>query len=134
MQPDVRPRRLRIAGIGLECVDGRLGLGQQLQEALALLAAEERGDAVFALDEALLLFQRKHLLAHLRFPQLDQLVGGDDVLLLQQLLGGEQPGLVDEDGALVLLYGIDDAAQSLGGALDDLFQRGNALEEMLVER
>src|SRR5262249_26597687 len=48
--------------VGLEGVDGRLGLGQQLQEALALVASEERGDAVLPLDEALLLFQRQHLL------------------------------------------------------------------------
>ena len=107
---------------------------RELQEALAPLAAEERHDPVFALGEALLLFESEHLLAHLRFPQLDQLVGGDDVLPLEQFLDGEQAGLIDEDGALVFLHGIDDAADRLGAALDDLLEAGDALEQMLVER
>jgi hypothetical protein len=34
----------------------------------------------------------------------------------------------------VLLHGIHDAAQSFRGTLDDLFECGDALEEMLVER
>jgi len=122
------------AAIGIERIDGRFSLGQQLQEAFAPLAAEERHDPVFALGESLLLFQREHLLAHLRFPQLDQLVGGDDVLPLQQLFDREQTGLVDEDGALVFLDGVDDAAKSLRAALDDFLEAGDALEQMFVER
>ena len=42
---------------------------------VALLAAEQREHPVFPLDKALFLFQSEHLLAHLRFPQLDELVG-----------------------------------------------------------
>src|SRR4051794_22421156 len=122
------------AAIRIERINGRLSLGEQLQEALAPLAAEERHDPVFALGEALLLFESEHLLAHLRFPELDQLVGGDDVLALEQFFDGEQSRLIDEDGALVLLNGIDDAADGLGAALDDLFETGDALEQMLVER
>src|SRR6185436_6325412 len=51
--------------IGIECVDGGFRFREQLKEALPLLAAEERHDAVFALGEALLLFESEHLLAHL---------------------------------------------------------------------
>jgi hypothetical protein len=96
-------------------------------------SAEERDHAVLPLREALLLLQGQHLLAHLRFPQLDQLVAGDDVFLLQQLLDRQQTGLVDEDGPLVLLDRVDDAAQALRRPLDDLFETGNALEQVLVE-
>src|SRR4051794_5108557 len=122
------------AAIGIERIDGRLSLGEELQESLAPLAAEERHDPVFALGEALLLFESEHLLAHLRFPKFDELVGGDDVLALEQFLDGEQSGLIDEDGALVFLHGIDDAADRLCAALDDLFETGDALEQMLIER
>src|SRR5205823_9875888 len=89
------------AALGVERVEGRGGLADVLEESLALVAlAEERDHAVAALVEALLLLQREHLLAHLRFPQLDELVRGDEVLLLQQLLHREEAGLVDEVGAL----------------------------------
>src|SRR5205085_590537 len=122
------------AAIGIECVEGAVGFADVLLEPLALVASEKRDDAVAALVEALLLFEREHLLAHLRFPQLDQLVGGDEVLLLQELFRGEEPGLVDEDGALMLADGVDQRTNGLGGTLDDLFERGNALQKVLVER
>ena len=77
------------AALRIEGVDRRLGIRQILTEAIALLAAKERNDPVLPLHEALLLFQREHLLAHLRFPQLDQLVRGNDVLFLQELFDGE---------------------------------------------
>ena len=105
-----------------------------LLESLALVPSEKRDDAVAALVEALLLFEREHLLAHLRFPQLDQLVRRDEVLLFKELLGGEEAGLVDEDGALVLADRVDERTNGLGGALDDLFERGDALQKVLVER
>ncbi len=122
------------AAVRIEGIDGRFGLGKELQEALAPLAAEERHDPVFALGEALLLLECEHLLAHLRFPKLDQLVGGDDVLPFQKLFHGKETGLVDEDGPLVFLHGIDDAANRLGAAFDDLLETGDPLEQMLVER
>jgi hypothetical protein len=75
----------------------------------------------------------RFLLAHLRFPQLHDLVGREHVLLLEQLLHGEQSGLVDENRPLVLLHGVDQRPDRLGRALDDLLDRGDALEEVLVE-
>ena len=119
--------------LGIERVDRRFGVGDQLEEAIALVAAEERHDAVLALGEPLLLFERQHLVAHLRFPELDELVGGDDVLLFEELFDGEEAGLVDEDRALVLLDGVDDRAEGFGGALHDLFEGGDALEEVLIQ-
>src|SRR5205823_9305131 len=98
------------AAIGIEGVECPFRFLHVLDESIALVAAEERHDAVAPLVEALLLLEREHLLAHLRFPQLDQLVGRDEVLLLQQLLGGEESRLIDEDGALVLADGIDERA------------------------
>ncbi len=55
------------------------------------------------------------------------------MLLLQQLLDRQQAGLVDENGPLVLLHRVDDAAQALRRPLDDLFEAGDALEQVLVE-
>ena len=104
-----------------------------LAESVALFAAEQRQDAVLALREPLLLFESEHLLAHLRFPQLHQLIAGDDVLFLQQFFRGEKSGLIDEDGALVFLHRLRDRAERFRGALDDLFQAGHALQKMLVE-
>src|SRR5688500_8594453 len=116
------------AALGIESVERRLGIGDQDEKALALLAAEQRDHAVLALDEALLLFESEHLLAHLRFPQLDHLVGGEHVLLLEQFLDREKTGLIDEDGALVLLHGVYERADGFRGTLDDLLDSGHALE------
>src|SRR5207237_394055 len=85
------------AAIGIERIDRCFRVREELQEAIALLAAEQRHDPIFALGEALLLFESEHLLAHLRFPELDELVGGNDVLLFEELFYGEQTGLIDED-------------------------------------
>src|SRR6185436_849474 len=57
--------------IGVEPVERRLGIGDEQQESLALLAAEQRDHPVLPLGESLLFLEREHLLAHLRFPQLD---------------------------------------------------------------
>src|SRR5687767_10836177 len=53
------------AAIGIECVDGRFGLDDESDETVALLAPEQRHDAIAPLREALLLFESEHLLAHL---------------------------------------------------------------------
>src|SRR5262249_53413532 len=85
------------APLRIERVDRRLRVGEQLLEPIAFLPAEERNDPILPLHEALFLFQSEHLLAHLRFPQLDELVGGDDVLFLEQLFDRQEAGLIDED-------------------------------------
>src|SRR5205085_1773342 len=102
-------------------------------ETIALLATEQRNDTILTLHEALFLFQSEHLLAHLRFPQLDEFVGGNDVLLFEQLFDREQAGLIDEDCALMLLYRFDDRPQGLRRALDDFFEAADALEQVLIE-
>ena len=122
------------AAVGLEGVDGRLGLLQEVVEALLFFSAKERDDPVLPLREALLLLQGQHLLAHLRFPEVDQLLAGNDVLFPQKLVERKQPCLVHEDGSLVLVDGLADGSQSLGRPLHDLFERRHALEKMLVER
>ena len=74
------------ASIRIERIDGRFGIGEQLAEAIALLSAKERNDSILPLHEALLFFESEHLLAHLRFPELDELICGNDVLLFEELL------------------------------------------------
>ena len=120
--------------IGIERVERSLGFLHVDREAVAFLAAEERDHAIATLVEALLLFESEHLLAHLRFPQLDDFLGGEDVLLFEDFLYGEKTGLIDEDRALVLLHRVDDRAKRLRRPLDDFFQRRDALEQMLIER
>ncbi len=105
-----------------------------MAETIALLSTEKRHDAVLALHEALLLFQSEHLLAHLRFPQLDKLIGGNNVLFLEEFFDREQAGLIDENRALVLLNGFHNRAHRFRGALDDLFQAADALEQVFIER
>src|SRR5438128_12620144 len=51
------------AAIGIERVDRRFRISQELQEAVAFVAAEQRHDAILALGESLLLLQSEHLLA-----------------------------------------------------------------------
>ena len=43
-------------------------------------------------------------------------------------------GDVTGDGEIVFLHGVDDGAEGFGRALDDLFDGGDALEEMFIER
>src|SRR5438876_688038 len=42
------------AALGIERIDRRFGIGEQLAEAIALLSAEERDDPILPLHEALL--------------------------------------------------------------------------------
>src|SRR5207245_808709 len=78
------------APVGIERIDRGFGIRQKLTEAIALVSAEQRNDAVLPLHETLFLLEGEHLLAHLRFPQLDQLVGRDDVFLFEDLFRRKQ--------------------------------------------
>ncbi len=97
-------------------------------------SAEERQHPILPLDETLLLFEGQHLLAHLRFPELDQLVAGDDVLLFENFFCRQQSGLIHEDRALVFVNGFHDRAKRFGRSLYDFFEAGHAFEKMFVER
>ena len=119
--------------VGVERQDRELGLAQPLQERLAVVAGEARDDAVAALEEAVLLLDRLHPLVHLGFPEVDDLLGADRAAPLERLLQGEDPGVGDEEVLLEVAHRLEERLDGLGGALDDVLERRDPLEEVLVE-
>ena len=105
-----------------------------LQEGFALVAVVERGDPLLDRQEALALLQGQELVVHLGLPEVAPLLPADETLLLQQLAHRGEAGLVDEDVLLLLVESSQELAHGLRRPLHRLFEDGDPLEEVLVER
>src|SRR5215210_3344413 len=98
------------------------------------LSVVERGDPLLDGQEALALLQGQELVVHLGLPEVAPLLPADEPLLLQELAQGGEAGLVDEDVLLLLVECSQELAHGLRRPLHRLFEDGDPLEEMLVER
>ena len=120
--------------VRVERVERELGIGEQPLEALPPVSREAAEHPLLALEEALALLHRGHVVVDARLPEVEQLLLDEEALPLEEVLQGEEPGLGDEAVLLLAVQGVEQHLERLGAALDDLLEDADALEEVLVHR
>ena len=104
------------------------------RKAVAVAAGEAADDPIAALEEAVLLLDRLHPLVHLGFPEVDDLFRPHGPAPLERLLQREDARVRDEEVLLQVAHRLEERLDGLGGALDDVLEGRDALQEVLVER
>ncbi len=119
--------------VGIERQQGELRLAEPFCELLAVASGEARHDAVAPLQETILLLDRLHALVELRLPEVADFLGADDSPALEGLLQCQNSGVGDEKVPLEVSERLEERLDRVAGALDELLERRNPLEEVLIQ-